>query len=224
MDKPESTNGIRAPEEQPLSHRGHRQRMAARFAEEGFDGWRAHEILERLLYEVLPRRNTNETAHALVERFGSLRGVFLADPRELVKTPGIGPVSAKWIAQILPHVTEILLRDLGSAPCDENTLLVLAHWYLDYLARPAVFVALSADGVLASVTPAGETRQPSGPDPEPDAKTVLLTRESAASPALLFALRGHLTPAPEKIFVYTAKREMRELRGVNEELRMQNAE
>ena len=37
-----------------------------------------HELLEILLFNALPRRNTNDLAHRLLTAFGSIRGVFSA--------------------------------------------------------------------------------------------------------------------------------------------------
>ena len=49
-----------------------------------------HEILEILLYSACPRVNTNPLAHALLERFGSLKGVFSASEEELRTVSGVG--------------------------------------------------------------------------------------------------------------------------------------
>ena len=52
-------------------HSGHRDRMRARFAEGGVSGWSDHEILEYMLYGILPRRNTNTIAHRLLNSSGN---------------------------------------------------------------------------------------------------------------------------------------------------------
>lgn len=191
----------------PVSrHRGHRRRMAKRFAEAGFDGWREHEILERLLYEVLPRRNTNEVAHALIRRFGSLRGVLLAEPEELAEVRGIGPVSAKWLAALLPRFTENLLGTMRQSPVTDGEMLVLADWFLGYLAHPAAYVFFASDGRLLGAVPVENAEE----EPEPEGRVILLIREADASHDLIRALAGHLRPRPDKVFALTKKRELRE--------------
>jgi DNA repair protein RadC len=55
-----------------------------------------HELLEIALFYSIPRRNTNETAHALLERFGSLEGVINADPQRLMSVEGIGNKTASF--------------------------------------------------------------------------------------------------------------------------------
>ena len=47
-------------------HGGHRERMRKRFKESGnFKGFSEHEILEMLLFYIVPRKNTNDIAHEL---------------------------------------------------------------------------------------------------------------------------------------------------------------
>ncbi len=72
-------------------HRGHRERLRERFRAEGLDHFADHETLELLLFYAIPRRDTNQLAHQLLERFGSLEGVFSADPDQLRQVPGMGP-------------------------------------------------------------------------------------------------------------------------------------
>ena len=48
-------------------HDGHRQRKRERFLKQGADGLADHEVLELLLYYAIPRRDTNELAHRLIQ-------------------------------------------------------------------------------------------------------------------------------------------------------------
>lgn len=82
-------------------HDGHRQRMISRFLlDEGFDGFAEHEILEVLLYYVIPRADTNRIAHGLLERFGSLAAVCEAPMVSLLDSPGIGERAAAYLKMI----------------------------------------------------------------------------------------------------------------------------
>lgn len=69
----------------------------------GFDGFATHELLEFLLFYAKARGDTNETAHLLIERFGSLKKIFGADPEELMEIPGIGLQSA-LLLKLVPSV------------------------------------------------------------------------------------------------------------------------
>lgn len=81
-------------------HEGHRQRLRERFLEEGLDAFQEHEVLELLLFYALPRKNTNEVAHALLRRFGNLPQVLEAGPEELSTVEGMGDVSAAFLNMI----------------------------------------------------------------------------------------------------------------------------
>ena len=60
-------------------HAGHRQRLKNRYLDFGVENFSDHELLEMLLFYAIPQRNTNDLAHALIDRFGSLAGVLSAD-------------------------------------------------------------------------------------------------------------------------------------------------
>lgn len=87
-------------------HEGHRERMRSRFLQEGADGMATHEILEMLLYGTIPRGDTNEIAHHLLDEFGSISNLIEADPHEIAKTAGVGTKSAVFLS--LLH--ELVLR------------------------------------------------------------------------------------------------------------------
>lgn len=84
-------------------HDGHRDRLRARFLEYGLDNFNDLNALELLLFYAIPRRDTNEIAHALLECFGSLEGVFYASERELLQVPGIGTNAAALI-RLVPQL------------------------------------------------------------------------------------------------------------------------
>ncbi len=75
-------------------HDGHRQRLMNRFWQEGLDHFEQVQVLELLLFFGIPRKDTNELAHALLERFGSVSRVMNATIVELMKVPGMGKNTA----------------------------------------------------------------------------------------------------------------------------------
>lgn len=85
-------------------HEHHRQRMRERLSGGDFDRLATHELLEFLLFYAIPRCDTNKLAHALLERFGSLRAVFEASCEELTEVEGIGANSA-LLLKLIPAVT-----------------------------------------------------------------------------------------------------------------------
>ena len=60
------------------AHEGHRARLRRKVRETGLDALAPHEILEFLLYHIVPRQDVNALAHRLLERFGSVEGVLRA--------------------------------------------------------------------------------------------------------------------------------------------------
>ncbi|MBE6594272.1 MAG: hypothetical protein E7644_00595 [Ruminococcaceae bacterium] len=78
-------------------HHGHRQRMKERFAASKPDTFADHELLEMLLYYVLPRRDTNDLAHSLIEEFGSLTHVLEAEADRLAGVRGVSDATALYL-------------------------------------------------------------------------------------------------------------------------------
>ena len=75
-------------------HDGHRQRMRQQFLSHGPQSMADHELLELALFYAIPRRDTNETAHRLLEQFGSLDRVLTAPEQELEQVEGVGQNAA----------------------------------------------------------------------------------------------------------------------------------
>ena len=75
-------------------HGGHRERMRERVLRSGAESLADHELLEMLLFYSIPRADTNDTAHRLIERFGSLVGVIEANAEHLCRVEGVGDRSA----------------------------------------------------------------------------------------------------------------------------------
>lgn len=87
-------------------HEEHRERVRADFLSHGFDEQTPlHKVLEMLLFYSIPRKDTNEIAHALKERFGSLEGVLEASPEELKKIRGIGDSTVAFF-KLLVYITK----------------------------------------------------------------------------------------------------------------------
>lgn len=85
-------------------HDGHRQRIKERYAETGLDGFSDHTVLEFLLFYAVPRKDTNELAHLLLEHFGSLTAVLEADREDLMQVNGIGE-NAATLLSLIPQIS-----------------------------------------------------------------------------------------------------------------------
>ncbi len=84
------------------THIGHRDRLRNRFLNEGLNNFEPHEVLELLLYQVIPYKDTNVLAHKLIDKFGSLSNVLSAPYNELKTTEGLSEISAANLALIYP--------------------------------------------------------------------------------------------------------------------------
>ena len=91
-------------------HDGHRNRLKNRFLNEGLTNSEDHNVLELLLFYSIPRSDTNEIAHELLNKFGSLHGVFEAGMEDLMSINGISRHSAVLI-KMIPELFVVYGRD-----------------------------------------------------------------------------------------------------------------
>lgn len=91
-------------------HAGHRQRVKGEFLARGLEGMPDHKVLELLLFFAKPQGDVNPLAHALMERFGSLSGVFHATYDQLLEVKGVGENTATLI-KLIPAIGGRYLHD-----------------------------------------------------------------------------------------------------------------
>lgn len=91
-------------------HDGHRKRLTARFLNQGLEGFAPHEVLELLLFYSIPRQDTNELAHRLIERFGSLSAVLEAPYERLLEVKGVGENTAALL-KLIPSMARVYYTD-----------------------------------------------------------------------------------------------------------------
>ena len=81
-------------------HDGHRDRMREKFLKIGFENMEDHEILEMMLFYCIPRKDTNETAHILLNSLGTLVDVFEA-PIDSLEIYGLSHNAAIYIKMMM---------------------------------------------------------------------------------------------------------------------------
>lgn len=84
----------------PNVNEGHRERLRQRMIKEGLSGFQDHEVLELLLFQYLPRKDTNKLAHDLINRFGSFANVLNATYDQLMTVKGVSEVTACNLAML----------------------------------------------------------------------------------------------------------------------------
>lgn len=111
----------------PAHYHGHRDRLRDRFRDQGASGLADYELLELLLFRMLPRRDTKPIAKALIARFGSLSEVLGAPPHLLSEIDGIGEAAALDLKVVAAIGQRILKGEIAARQ-------VLASWkqVIDY--------------------------------------------------------------------------------------------
>ncbi len=78
--------------------------MRRRFQEQGIAGFEEHQALELLLFYAIPRKDTNEIAHRLLRKFGSLKNLFEADVSDITEIEGVGERAATLL-KLIPEIS-----------------------------------------------------------------------------------------------------------------------
>lgn len=167
-------------------HDGHRERMRKRFREtESFDGFSEHEIIEMLLFYTHPRRNTNEIAHELINRFGSIAGVIEAEYDDLIQVKYITD-GAATLFKMLPKFLPVYYnsKNNGTIYDTPDKLIALFEPYFVGLAHEE-FRAAFFDNKLALIrNVALDSGDPSGSPVNIRKLVDIALRENAATVAV----------------------------------------
>ena len=102
-------------------HKGHRKRHKQRYLDTKGEGFSDHELMELLLFYAIPRRNTNEIAHDLSERFGTIDKIVDASTDELKSVDGIGNNSAILI-KLIANFAQKYINEKAKEPKCIDTL------------------------------------------------------------------------------------------------------
>jgi DNA repair protein RadC len=122
---------------------GHRARLRRRLIDGGDEALADHEVIELLLMQAVPRRDMKPLARSLLQRFGSLAGVFQANPRSLAAHPGMGEATAAALRVVTVAATRLARQKVREAP-------VIGSWQalIDYLTIDMAHLTLERVRVL----------------------------------------------------------------------------
>ena len=123
-----------------MIHDGHRERLRKKFCQGALED---HELLELLLFYSIPRCNTNETAHELLLRFGSLDAVMryssvemdralfsdLMDTRLLIESE-CARLACRNIYESTLEKMQLMVDKLAAEPEDPTEILYRFHYRL----------------------------------------------------------------------------------------------
>ena len=100
---------------------GHRARLRERFLKSGGEALADYELLELLLFQALPRRDTKPLAKALIDRFGSYAEVLSADADALREVSGVGDAVVAALKTVQAAALRLMHDELMDKP-------VLSSW------------------------------------------------------------------------------------------------
>ncbi|MDD4504588.1 MAG: DNA repair protein RadC [Clostridiaceae bacterium] len=103
-------------------HEGHRQRVKSRYLSEGLDAFEDHQVLEMLLFFCIPMKDTNELAHKMIHEFGSLAGLFEADPKDICKRCKVSENTAILVSLIPSLARRYFKGKWGDKPVLNNSV------------------------------------------------------------------------------------------------------
>jgi DNA repair protein RadC len=110
-------------------HAGHRERMIQKLLSSS-ENFSDHELIEVLLYSVIPRKNTNEIAHALFRVFGGLEKIFNASAKELMTVEGIGERAASHIIMFGQLLKRVNIKKKSTYKC--NNFAEVKKVFIEY--------------------------------------------------------------------------------------------
>jgi DNA repair protein RadC len=97
-------------------YHGHRDRLRGRFREQGHESFADYELLELVLFQLIPQKDTKPLAKALIKKFGSLAEVMNAPVEELVKVEGIKDNTALALKAITALSHRAMKAELSNKP------------------------------------------------------------------------------------------------------------
>lgn len=109
-------------------HDGHRKRMRDKLISHGTKIFDTYEILEMLLYSVVPYKDTNPLSKNLLERFGGIGGVLSADRESLMQVKGVGERTADFIVAI---GNLFRIDNVGAEPCVFDDYFDTGRYFVD---------------------------------------------------------------------------------------------
>jgi DNA repair protein RadC len=98
------------------THEGHRGRLRERFLKGGAKGLPDYELIELILFGVIPRGDVKPLAKRLLEEFGGLSGLFQADVEALKAVPGVGEATIVALKAVHEASCRLLREEVSLHP------------------------------------------------------------------------------------------------------------
>lgn len=112
-------------------HKSHRKRLKNRFINEGLENFEKHNALELLLFYSIPRKDTNDIAHELMEHYNSFAAIFDADYDDLIRQKNITENTAVLI-KLIPAIAKMYRMDKKGRYLLFNNVEDIGKFLVDY--------------------------------------------------------------------------------------------
>ena len=106
---------------------GHRDRLRQRFANDYGDGLPDYELLELILFQLIPRRDVKPLAKDLITKFGSFAEVLAAPVEQLSEFHGMGEISALALKSYHAAAKRMAQQQIMQKPIFNNRQQVLEY-------------------------------------------------------------------------------------------------
>lgn len=133
------------------NHAGHRERLRHDFLNMGLEAMHPHRVLELLLFYSIPRADTNNIAHDMLNKFGSIAGVFNAPINELRDMHGVSE-NTVILLKMIPQLFALYAASVNEGVI-LNTTSKLCKYFLSQLAGVAeeqIIIACLDDSMCIS--------------------------------------------------------------------------
>jgi DNA repair protein RadC len=97
-------------------HTGHRQRLRERFLKGGEKSLPDYEIIELLLFGVIPRGDVKPLAKKLLQECGGLSGLLQADVERLKTISGVGEATITMLKAVQEAACRLVREDINVQP------------------------------------------------------------------------------------------------------------
>ena len=143
-------------------HAGRREKLRRSFLDFGLVSFSETQVLEYALGLVIPRIDTNPTAHRLVNTFGSLTGVIDAHPDKLRAVSGIGEQAAiflNFLKQFVTYYRRAARDTAAKITTPAEAIGMLREIMSTYTTEQFVLLCLDKSGaiILEQTTTGGDT-------------------------------------------------------------------
>ena len=136
-------------------HNGHRERMRQKFRNDtDLSSFTDLEVLEILLFSVIPRADTREIAQSLLNTFGNLHTVLSADIDSLCRVKGVGLKCAEhivFLGQVFRRVKKESLISVQADDFDDLSRYLINFFKGDTVGRLCAF-SINKSGRLTAST------------------------------------------------------------------------